>query len=212
MRTQNKGDRPESSALGVPNIKPRVNDYLVYLHRDPTSGTVFYVGEGRSGRPWEASSRSPEHQKSLETLFSLGFNMAHITEVHRSRMTKDEAVDLEGDLIELFDLRTLENKANGRKKKSAKRKVRAEISREFFKNLKPVKRATHFHGSNLVVVQYSTGRVSIWASATGPEGRKKVHVWQLVPGEAITLKMISKIKKLHQEAIDSIKEVSDGTA
>lgn len=203
----------EDVALGVKKIKPRVNDYLVYLHRNPTTGTVFYVGEGRSGRPWEASSRSADHQRTLDGLFASGFNMSHVVEVFRSRLTKDEAVDIEAELIELFDLRTLQNIANGRKpKKAAKKKVRAEITRDFFNGLKPVKRATHFYGSNLVVVQYSTGRVSIWADATGPKGRKKVHVWQLVPGETITQKMIGKIKRLHKEAVAAIKEGNHGGA
>ena len=135
--------------------------------------------------------------------------MGHVVEVFRSRLTKEEAVDLEAELIELFDLRTLKNIANGRKpKKASKKKIRAEITKQFFTSLTPVKRATHFYGSNLVVVQYSTGRISIWAEATGPKGRKKIHVWQLVPGETITQKMISKIKKVHKETVATIKEAS----
>lgn len=187
--------------------KPRVNDHLVYLHRDPRSGSVFYVGEGRAGRAWEASARSPEHVKALESLFAAGFTMAHIVEVYKARLTKDEAKEVEAELIGLFDLRTLENRANGKPRKKATKKAKepAKLTKAFFNGLKPVERATYYFGTNLSVVQYRTGRISIWATGTGPKGRKKVHVFQLVPNETLTTKMIDKIKRLHKAAVLEIK-------
>lgn len=186
--------------------KPRVSDHIVYLHRDPRTGSVFYVGEGRAGRAWEASARSPDHVKSLESLFSAGFTMAHVVEIYKSRLTKDQAKEVEAELIELFDLRTLENRANGKpKKKSVKKKEQAKLTKSFFASLKPVERATYFFGTNLNIVQYRTGRISIWATGTGPKGRKKLHVFQIVPNEALTTKMLEKIKKLHKSAVADIK-------
>lgn len=50
------------------------NAYYVYLHIDPRTSQVVYVGQGTSERAWTYNGRSPKHKKWFRQLNSLGFS------------------------------------------------------------------------------------------------------------------------------------------
>lgn len=65
-------------------------DYYVYIHRNPTTKEIFYVGKGRAGRAYSIGGRSKqwmgyvkEHGKEVELLYNdltekEAFNLEHI--------------------------------------------------------------------------------------------------------------------------------------
>ena len=69
--------------------------YYVYLHRDRTTGEVFYVGKGNARRAWETERR---HAKWKEVVSSLtnGWEV----EVVKQDLSEIEAFELEAELVE----------------------------------------------------------------------------------------------------------------
>jgi len=190
----------------------RVDDYQVYLHRDPRDGQVFYIGEGRGGRPWAIISRTDPHIIRLNELFSDGYHMGQIVEVRHTGLTKSQALDVEASLIDLFDLRTLQNKSGGRTLRKAGTDsskgggVRAEISKEFIQSLGPVDRATDIYGEYLRVTQYSTGRISFYVRVRVGDQMKTKHISSIDDKDAVTKKELQRIRRLHKQAVDNFKK------
>lgn len=86
---------------------------VVYLHRKATTGEVFYVGMGNSGRPYQ-KSKSERSKFWHRVVDKYGYNV----EVIRTGLTRRQAYDIEMDLIELIGRRdkkkgTLVNLSNG---------------------------------------------------------------------------------------------------
>lgn len=192
--------------------RPRVDDYQVYLHRDPRDGQVFYIGEGRGGRPWAITSRTEHHITRLNELFSDGYHMGQIVEVRHTGLTKSQALDIEASLIDLFDLRTLQNKSGGRTLRKAGADsskgggVRAEITQDFIQSLGPVDRATDIYGEYLRVTQYSTGRISFYVRVrVGDEMRTK-HIASIDDKDSATKKELQRIRRLHRNAVNQYKQ------
>lgn len=192
--------------------EPKVNDYQVYIHRDPRDGLVFYIGEGRGGRPWAITSRTEHHIERLNELFANGYHMGQITEVRHNGLTKEEALDIEAILIDLFDLRTLQNKSGGRTLRKAGTDstkgggVRAEITQEFIQSLGPVDRATDIYGEYLRVTQYSTGRISFYVRVRVGEEMKTKHITSIDDKDSVSDKELTRIRRLHRQAVNNFKQ------
>lgn len=190
----------------------RVDDYQVYLHRDPRDGGVFYIGEGRGGRPWAITSRTDAHIERLDELFSHGHHMGQITEVRHTGLTKSAALDIEATLIDLFDLRTLQNKSGGRTLRKAGTDstkgggVRASITQEFIQSLGPVERATDIYGEYLRVTQYSSGRISFYVRVRVGDKMMTKHLATIEDKDTATGKDLLRIRRRHKTAVNNLKQ------
>jgi hypothetical protein len=138
--------------------------------------------------------------------------MGQIVEVRHTGLTKSQALDVEASLIDLFDLRTLQNKSGGRTLRKAGTDsskgggVRAEISKEFIQSLGPVDRATDIYGEYLRVTQYSTGRISFYVRVRVGDQMKTKHISSIDDKDAVTKKELQRIQRLHKQAVDNFKK------
>lgn len=69
---------------------------VVYLHKKPATGQVFYVGSGSPERPYSKKGRTEIWKKTVHELG--GFDV----EVYKTRLRTDEALHLESCLIKLY--------------------------------------------------------------------------------------------------------------
>ena len=89
------------------------NTHYVYIHVDPRTDEVKYVGMGKRHRAWTcgsaSNSRHPEHGKWMDTLLEEGYVPSDWTEIVQSRMTRESALFLEKSLIQLHGYSALFN-------------------------------------------------------------------------------------------------------
>jgi len=73
---------------------------VVYIHRKKTNGEIFYIGMGNSDRPYQkyATSRSVVWHRIVN-------KHGYVIEVIRKDLTKQDALNIEKDLIELIGRR-----------------------------------------------------------------------------------------------------------
>jgi len=81
------------------------NDYVVYIHRNPNTEQIFYVGIGDEKRSRHMGSRSPRWKAYVNKYGK------PIVEVYKSHLFEHEATYLEAHLIKLFGMRGIH--ANG---------------------------------------------------------------------------------------------------
>jgi hypothetical protein len=79
---------------------PRLDSSYVYVHIDPTSGTVVYVGKGCGERAWSNGRRAGAHLFFLRNLSRMGYCPAHWAFVLMSGLTDMEAHKTEHALIQ----------------------------------------------------------------------------------------------------------------
>jgi len=87
--------------------------YYVYVHKDRTTGEVFYVGKGNGKRAWETCRRNDKWKKKV-TLFTNGWDV----ELVKEDLSEIEAFELEAELVEQYggsavDGGRLTNKVSG---------------------------------------------------------------------------------------------------
>ncbi len=91
----------------------------VYLHRDPLTKEIKYVGKGTGGRAWACTwsqiggprrgNRSEDHQNWLSSLFDSGFTMGDIAEIIAQGLTNEHAQIIEKKELEKYDKKNLFN-------------------------------------------------------------------------------------------------------
>lgn len=67
-------------------------NYYVYLHRNKTTGKVFYVGKGKCRRAWECANRSAFWKKTVR-------KYGHTVEIVLNNLQEWYAFELESELI-----------------------------------------------------------------------------------------------------------------
>ena len=82
-------------------------DKCVYIHKRPDTKEVFYVGEGGYTRPFSKSSRSDDWNFIVDTY---GIEII----VLYTRLSKDEALNRDHALKDLYGFENLVNKLPGR--------------------------------------------------------------------------------------------------
>lgn len=97
--------------------------YYVYLHVDPDSGKVVYVGKGTAGRAWSCGSstavpgkrgnRTKEHNEWISQLLARGFTPADFVKIHRQALSEREARHIEATLLENYSAHALFNRPCG---------------------------------------------------------------------------------------------------
>lgn len=79
-----------------------VNKYYVYLHRDPDTKAVVYVGKGCGGRAWDVSRNRgghPDHMEWMNTLMQDGYlPMDWVTILHKN-LPEEVAFSLEKEYL-----------------------------------------------------------------------------------------------------------------
>lgn len=106
--------------VGVSYIHQKIQEKImlptpyVYLHRDPETHEVRYVGAGSGGRAWTCDShRSPEHRRWLTLQFNFGYTMGDIVEVVAQGLCTSDARAMEIELVQeqdpahLFNIQTI---------------------------------------------------------------------------------------------------------
>jgi hypothetical protein len=79
-----------------------MNNYVVYFHRNPISGEVFYVGSGSPKRPYAKGGRTAEWKNYVKQID------AYKIEVYKTYLSKFEAKYLESHFIKVFGRRNYE--------------------------------------------------------------------------------------------------------
>lgn len=102
--------------------------YYVYQHVDPETKNVVYVGHGCSARAWLSSEpfRSCLHSEYLGMLENTGYTADEWVKIIAKNITKEEACQLERDLIK--KMKPEYNKIQG----ASLLKVTPEILKEAF--------------------------------------------------------------------------------
>jgi hypothetical protein len=77
-----------------------VDSSYVYVHIDPTTGSVVYVGKGRGERAWSNGRRKGPHLRFLQNLSRMGFCPAHWAFILVTGLTDTEAHKTEHALIQ----------------------------------------------------------------------------------------------------------------
>jgi len=80
-------------------VRPDTNDYVVYLHRNPISNQVFYVGIGNLQRSKHFGSRSPRWKAYVNKYGN------PIVEIYKDKLFEYEATYLESFLIKTFGIK-----------------------------------------------------------------------------------------------------------
>lgn len=86
----------------MPLLKENIN-YVVYLHRNPITGMVFYVGIGNTQRPYTTSKRSDRWKNYVNKYGK------PVIEIYKSNLLPHEAFNLERYLIQLLGRRGYES-------------------------------------------------------------------------------------------------------
>jgi len=83
--------------------------YYVYVHRDPNTGGVVYIGMGQGSRAWMMRNsggdraryghRREAHYRWFQELEAEGYTLADIVEIVQSGLSKSDALALEEQLI-----------------------------------------------------------------------------------------------------------------
>src|SRR4051794_18755655 len=71
-------------------------DFYVYVHRDKDGG-IFYVGQGAGRRAWSKDRHAVWQKYVTERLAGI-----YSVEIIRDRLTEDESLDLERELISKY--------------------------------------------------------------------------------------------------------------
>jgi len=77
-----------------------ISDFYVYLHKNPSSGEVFYVGKGRGKRAYETGNRNNEWEQVVA-----GCGGTFDVEFVEVDLLEDEACDLEAETIRKYGQR-----------------------------------------------------------------------------------------------------------
>ncbi len=95
----------------------------VYLHRNPRTLEIKYVGAGSSGRAWaygwsskggpRRGNRTEEHQEWLSSLFESGYTMGDIVVIIAQGLSHPDALTIEREEIQKYNIETLFNKEMG---------------------------------------------------------------------------------------------------
>lgn len=83
-------------------LKERLINFYTYLHIDPRTNEVVYVGKGCLGRAWDVDrnrSSHPDHQEWLYELYDLGFLPPDWTQIIASGCSEDAALFFEKDYL-----------------------------------------------------------------------------------------------------------------
>jgi len=102
-------------------FKPPPNSYYVYLHHDPDTKDLLYVGMGQGSRAYTTrhstdnvtnyGHRSPEHAARMFDLMQRGYLPHEWTSFPHRNMTKSQALEKERELIKT--LKPLYNRKHG---------------------------------------------------------------------------------------------------
>lgn len=80
----------------------KMYEFYVYLHVDPRTNEVVYVGKGKYGRAWDVTrcrSLNKEHQEWMKELSSYGFVPSDWVIIYNKGMSEEAAFLLEKEYL-----------------------------------------------------------------------------------------------------------------
>lgn len=98
--------------------------YYVYLHKDPITNKIVYVGKGIGGRAWDVTrcrGQHKEHQLWMQTLMSNGYIPTDWVTIIHKNLTEQEAFSKEKEYLHTNGL-LLFNRQSGERQHQAKLK------------------------------------------------------------------------------------------
>jgi len=75
------------------------NCFCVYMHCNPETGEVFYIGKGCPARAYTVFPRRAEHQKFLMSLLEKGHSIWDIVKIYKKDLSNGNALLIEKELI-----------------------------------------------------------------------------------------------------------------
>lgn len=83
-------------------IRDDSKSFYVYLHVDPIYKETMYIGIGQYDRAWciRKNQRKKNHVEWVEELFNQGFTLSDIVKITHNRISKQEALSIERQMIE----------------------------------------------------------------------------------------------------------------
>ena len=73
--------------------------FCVYMHQNPETKEIFYIGKGTPSRAYEIKARQLEHVQIIETLLKKGYSIWDIVKIYKKDMLNEDALKLERMLI-----------------------------------------------------------------------------------------------------------------
>lgn len=99
-----------------------MNNFYVYLHTDPRTQEVVYVGKGKHGRAWDVTrcrTDNKEHQNWMLELSELGFIPTDWVSILYKNHTENGALQLEKEYLHLHGVLRF-NRQSGERQHQAK--------------------------------------------------------------------------------------------
>lgn len=120
-----------------------MNNFYVYIHFDPQTKEIVYVGKGKYGRAWDvtrARKESPEHQEWMMLQSELGYLPTDWVQIEGRNLTESEAFQLEKKTLHRNGV-TRFNRQSGEKQHQAKLtdKQAIEIYHRVWKNKEKIR-------------------------------------------------------------------------
>ena len=142
-----------------------MDEHYVYLHHDPTTGQIVYVGKGIYGRAWDVTrsrAYNKEHREWMKGLSKLGFTPNQWVTIHKKNLTEEEAFKIEKEYLHNNGTLTF-NMQCGEKQYQAK--MTNKQAREAFKMAKEGKKHKE------IAELYGVSRTAISMLASGKQWR-----------------------------------------
>ena len=144
-----------------------MNNYYVYLHKDPTTKEIVYVGKGRHGRAWDVTrcrTENKDHQNWMLEQSEKGFLPSDWVTILEKNLTEKEAFSAE--TVWMHEHGSPEfNRTSGQKNHQAK--ITDDQAREIFKlaSIKQHKEIAEEYGISRSAVSMIATRKQ-WRAAT----------------------------------------------
>lgn len=78
-----------------------MNEFYVYIWKDPDTNSIFYVGKGKKNRAWSAHSTQRCGNK-LRNLLKRGVELSSIVQIVETNLTEQQALAKETELISVY--------------------------------------------------------------------------------------------------------------
>jgi hypothetical protein len=139
--------------------------YYVYLHCDPVSNEIVYVGKGCYGRAWDVTRNRvghPEHLAWLKQLSAKGYLPSDWVEIISKNLSEAEAFSLEKQTLHMVGTRRFNRQSGERNYQS---KLTDKQACEIFIRDEPHKKLAEEFGVSRSAISMIKSRKQ-WRAAT----------------------------------------------
>jgi hypothetical protein len=142
--------------------------YYVYIHVDPITQEIVYIGKGVGGRAWDvtrARGEHKEHQQWMKDLMENGFIPSDWVRIERRQLTEKEALKFETELRHSIGITKFNRQSGERQHRSKMTNEQALKAFELVKEGKTHKEIAEMYGvSRTAISMLLTGKQ--WRAVT----------------------------------------------